>query len=445
MPGRRIAFETWTCLTLLALLSGAPALAAEHAGEGEASEPIFTEDFETSPMEKGWTMESYGKGATAGAWVRTTGNDKTAEQANGPTTVQPADGNGHLRGTAGYWHSPSFEVEPLKYYKVTFDAWAEQGSVWAVIFFDEEGEKLNVDIYDSIFASDGDWRRQKAMIRVPVDAVTAKIRVHGGSPAVRVDRIRVAPTTEDAIVAWADNMFLEMPIVRYMPPKRRFDHLPETIETLKNGGTLRIVMLGDSICNDISNSLYETILERKYPDAEIEVIASVRGSTGSTYYQNKDRVQDYVLRHEPDLLMIAGISHSYDAEAIGSVIEQVRAESDAEIMVMTGAVTPRHVSDRGALRWLQSAEARRQRIEKVGLFEQRIRQVCAEKDVAFFDMRRAWDKYIRQATADENHARDWWMRDRIHSNRRGKQVAGRLLVRWFDPALDPGAFPMPDK
>ena len=38
--------------------------------------------------------------------------------------------------------------------------------------------------------------------------------------------------------------------------------LPKTMKTLQQGGNLRIVILGDSICNDTSNSLYETLLKR---------------------------------------------------------------------------------------------------------------------------------------------------------------------------------------
>jgi hypothetical protein len=120
--------------------------------------------------------------------------------------------------------------------------------------------------------------------------------------------------------------------------------------TLRRGGKLSIVMPGDSICNDTSNSLYETLICRHYPKAKPRVITSVRGGTGCQYYQDENRVEDYVLRYRPDLLIIAGISHGYDVEAMRSVVRQVKAKSNCEILVLTGAITPRQRTEQGYLR-----------------------------------------------------------------------------------------------
>ena len=86
-----------------------------------------------------------------------------------------------------------------------------------------------------------------------------------------------------------------------------------------------MVLLGDSIMGNTSASLFELLLMRDYPWCKIVKIASLRSSTGCKYYRQENRVEDYVLRHNPDLLVIGGISNGGDAEAVRSVIQQVRA------------------------------------------------------------------------------------------------------------------------
>ena len=44
--------------------------------------------------------------------------------------------------------------------------------------------------------------------------------------------------------------YSEMPPVQYSPPVERWEKLPKTRQLLTDGGTLRVVMLGDSIVND---------------------------------------------------------------------------------------------------------------------------------------------------------------------------------------------------
>ena len=126
------------------------------------------------------------------------------------------------------------------------------------------------------------------------------------------------------VLEWADGVASQCPLVQFEPAADRWRHLPRTIKRLRQGGKLRVVMLGDSICNDTSNSLYETLLARHYPGARIEIVTSVRGGAGCWFYKDENRIQECVLDYKPDLLMIAGISHRFDPEPIRSVIRQVR-------------------------------------------------------------------------------------------------------------------------
>ncbi len=191
------------------------------------------------------------------------------------------------------------------------------------------------------------------------------------------------------------------------------------------GERLRIVMLGDSICNDTSNSLYETLLAERYPGARIEVVTNVRGGTGCQYYKDENRVQEYVLDDRPDLVIIAGISHGYDVDAIRSVVRQIRAGSDCEVLVMTGAISRRDVIEPAFLKSRPAGVA----LDMIERFPGELAALCREEGVEFFDMRRVWDAYVQESYRPLEH----FLRDPIHGNSRGKAVLARILGRYFAP------------
>ena len=58
-----------------------------------------------------------------------------------------------------------------------------------------------------------------------------------------------------------NKIYSQMPPVQYVPPTDRWSNLPLTAKRLKQGGTLRVVMLGDSIVNDTSRSCWHLLLE----------------------------------------------------------------------------------------------------------------------------------------------------------------------------------------
>ena len=229
------------------------------------------------------------------------------------------------------------------------------------------------------------------------------------------------------MLAWIDSLYRTVPPVRYTPAPRRSKHLPRTMETLRRRGRLRIVVLGDSIANELCNSNFHLLLERMYPGSRITLIHSIRSGTGCRWYQQANRVQDYVIDHKPDLLVIAGISNGYDYESIREVIRQVRRRSDCEVMVLTGCVHPRV---QGEINFAGSAPMSREEACKVILaFPKRIAAMAAAEKVELLDIRKAWDDYI--LASPQPHA--WFMRDPVHANTRGKQVLARILLRYFAP------------
>ena len=220
-----------------------------------------------------------------------------------------------------------------------------------------------------------------------------------------------------------EQIYSEIPPVEYKPPSDRWNNLPHVKERLTKGGTLRIVMLGDSIVNDTSRSCWNLLLEKSYPKCRVEKITSVRGSTGCWWYKEPGRVQKFVLDHEPNLVIIGGISHRSDIVSIREVIRQIRIESKSDILLMTGAfgrTDPRDDSQWKKISNLSSYSDYRKGLENL----------AKEVGAAFLDMEAAWSEYIRQCDKDLV----WFKRDPIHANERGEQILGHILAAYLSPS-----------
>lgn len=219
-----------------------------------------------------------------------------------------------------------------------------------------------------------------------------------------------------------DAIYATMDPVTFQPAADRWRHLPKTMARLAEGPELTIVMLGDSIINDTAHSEYQHLLMRRYPKCQIKVVRSVRGSTGCWWYKDENRVQGYVLDHQPDLLMIGGISQRDDTESIRAVIQQVRAARPGlEILLMTGAVGSSDPRTDPA--WTEEVP------EEGESYRTRLRRLAREESCEFLDMTGPWGRYIR----DSRHALGSFKRDVVHANDRGKQVLGRILDAYFTP------------
>jgi len=204
------------------------------------------------------------------------------------------------------------------------------------------------------------------------------------------------------------------------------------MEALRSGRPLRVVMLGDSIVNDTSNSAWDVLLERLYPKARIEIIASVRGGTGCQYYRQENRVEQYVVRHKPDLLVIGGISNGFDVEAIRSVIQQVRRQISAEVLVLSDAVGVHGDPRAWPLMMIEpgkQGDEMRKRLAALGPYRLGLREMAAEEAVEYFDMATIWDTCI----AHGGKPYEYYLRDPVHANERGRQILARMLVGFFAP------------
>ena len=221
-------------------------------------------------------------------------------------------------------------------------------------------------------------------------------------------------------LALIDAIYAKMDPIVYAPPQDRFANIPKTMKKLRDGGELRMVLLGDSIMGNTSASSFELLLMRDYPKCKVNKITSLRSSTGCTYYQEDNRVEQYVLQHNPDLLVIGGISNRGDAEAVRSVIRQVRAKQPGtEVLLLTpvfGAMRDEHI--RTFTREIDTTTDN---------FRYGMQKVAQEEKCAFFDMTGPWWEYVQNS----GKTYGWFMGDRVHANARGCQIIGRLLEIWF--------------
>ena len=181
-------------------------------------------------------------------------------------------------------------------------------------------------------------------------------------------------------------------------------------------------MLGDSIINDTGSSPWELLVERQYPGSRIEVVTSVGGGKGCWYYQEDNRIQSYVLDYQPDLLIIGGLCQRGDMEAIREVIRQVRAAAQPEIVLMSGMFG----KDEDP-RTRPAALAREDAYSDA--YREGLRRLAEQENAGFFDLSAAWGEYMRGIYTPY----EFFMRDAVHANDRGRALAARLIAGYFCP------------
>lgn len=168
-------------------------------------------------------------------------------------------GQGCLVVRQGWWQSPPLAVEPFHYYRLKFSSKTECHAFWAVAFLDEKGQELAADLYDGIDVT-RDWQSATFCFRAHALAKRVRIRFQPNAKTLFVKDVFLERVNVADVAAWADGVAAANPLLRYEATANRCERLPKTMKTLQQGGKVRIVMLGDSICNDTSNSLYETLL-----------------------------------------------------------------------------------------------------------------------------------------------------------------------------------------
>jgi hypothetical protein len=325
----------------------------------------------------------------------------------------------------GQWLGPALPAEggAFRFYRMDFDARAPEGGYWGMMFYDASGRALVPDIYSSLRAG-GDSARYTRVFYGREGAATFRPFVQS-ERAVELSNLRIRLISDRAAAEWCDKFVAELPPLAYTPPADRLALVPKTAAALTSGAPWRVVMLGDSIINDTFNSNFQALIKRAYPKSGFRFICSVRGSTGCWHYQDPEAFREYVTNLRPDLLIIGGISHREDLEAIRKVLERARREIGCEVILMSGplgrdwrARDPQNpLAALPAQEWAPDPFAARQRA------------LAREMGVEFIDLASAWHTYLGASRKPWNY----FHRDDVHGDDTGKQMVGRILEAYFRP------------
>ena len=262
--------------------------------------------------------------------------------------------------------------------------------------------------------------------------------------------MRVETTTPQEVAQWGDTEYDAIPAkLAYVPKSDRWSRLPLTMNRLRTGQNLRIVMLGDSVESDTENSPFDTWLERLYPGANIELIDSIIGGGSIEYFATN--MPEWVFPYQPDLLCIGGISSDDNLSAFQSVVDQMRTNDlengrTTEILILTRQWSPSTVTGdyllAPGLTELDQVPTNNPGGVPSG-YSGDLLNFCASNNIEYLDLNGVASEFIYGPAAaagigpptnSNGDPYSYWMRDGTHSNDRGKLILGRMLEAFFAPA-----------
>lgn len=349
---------------------------------------------------------------------------------------------GFYESKGGRLQSPviALDKEPGRHacYAWDFTAHTDGHCYWWVDLFDAQDNPLP-DINSEVYREPGQTRyRQMIYATGLARHIQLAFQFTTG---MSVRDIVVKRVCDETAARWCDQTYAQLPPLKFEPPADAFTRLPTTAQALHRGRPWRIVMLGDSIMNDSFNSVFQALVSRDFPKADLDFLISVRGTTGCWYYQDPEQFQAYVARHQPDLLVIGGISNiedEYDESKIAQAIDAIARVTEqakslgCEVLVLSPPHSidwrpfdPANPSaDLPPVGWNESIPLPN---TKRRLFWTPYRDVARRCNVAFWNMTVPTAEYVAQSGKPHNY----FNRDFIHNNDRGKQLIGRVLQRYF--------------
>ncbi|MBT3381876.1 MAG: hypothetical protein HN742_04320 [Lentisphaerae bacterium] len=320
------------------------------------------------------------------------------------------------------WRGPLLPCAELSYYRLTFLAQGAGSACWAVFAYDRDGNAFVADCYSSVDPAPN-WAECEHHVRMPVGAVMVRCQFQSSEGELTVREVSLVQSEPGEALRWMERLVTELPPLPELLEGVDPTCLSRWAALLKRGSAPRVVMLGDSIVNDTNNSLFELLVGRVAGGCVPVVLPSVRGGTGCWHYRDPEEHRAYVAELAPDVLLIGGISHRGDADAVREVVRMTRAVCDCDIALMSG---PMGADWRVPETCTEGPSPVPDEHDQVR-FGQVLRGLAAEEGVAYFDMATPWNRYLGASL------RPWgsFHRDRVHANDRGKQVLGRMLAAYL--------------
>lgn len=328
--------------------------------------------------------------------------------------------------------SADFPVEPLKFYRFEcrvrspapgFVAalWRNPDATWGRDLQGRPGD-LRAEDYQPVAASDV-WQTIVFYSRAQFNAVAGCLRVQALEGTMEVESVRVSgPAQAAEVLAWSDALLAGASV----PGPGGEVALPRAAAAFRDGGTLRIVFLGDSIMQDAANSPVDPWLESARPGLRVEIITAIGGGAGMERWNDPEKfpghdlnLQAAVIDQRPELVLIGGISTRSIADTraiIGKIRDGARAIGAVEpdIALLTGPFGE----------WGKPAP---------GIDAAALAALAAETGCAFFDLRAAWLEAVAASGRDPSA----FYRDAIHGSAAGKHLQGRLIAGWLPAARAP--------
>jgi acyl-CoA thioesterase-1 len=201
--------------------------------------------------------------------------------------------------------------------------------------------------------------------------------------------------------------------------KKRFT--ARTVADLENGCDVVIVAFGDSITAGYAvrrgfPSFYKEMLQKKYPDAGIDLINS--GISGDTTMDGLARLDWDVLSYEPDLVTINfGINDAVMSlgfqefrENLKQMVRRIRSGPGSEILLLSSQPLETPPYDRLVMGYYQAIE-----------------QVAGEEDAGFVDVYGAWMNRLSQKTPLSSFI----LAGLDHPNEAGYRIIAEELMSFF--------------
>lgn len=360
----------------------------------------FSEDFERDPFRAGWTCEKRGARAGEAKWLPGDDGDRCIEVAH------------------GQWRGPGIRLEPGGLYRFACRSRAAHKGYWGVLTYDASDAEIPASPYSGIPESP-DWTTTEAVVLVPQEARDARVLLWPRGEPMQVDDIVIERVTHDHAREIIDRTYDGLPPVSFRPPEDRWEHLPRCRAILEAGGDLTVLVVGDSVVNDLAHSQFHLLVERAWPGSAVTLYNEVGSGARPGAYLEGDHLGGMLRDRRPDLVVFGGMStREQDLPDLRRLAALVDETDHADFLAVTGTIlVPRYWED------IERSAAARQG------YRQGLIDTGRTDGFAVFDIGSAWETYARDCGEDIEHFR----RDGHHANERGKQVYGRLLAAFLAP------------
>jgi acyl-CoA thioesterase I len=197
--------------------------------------------------------------------------------------------------------------------------------------------------------------------------------------------------------------------------------LTKTVRMLEAGEPVKLIALGDSLTQGWMArkgflDFLSEMLQKKYPKCRVAIIN--RGIPGDTAEGGLYRLRNDVLDHDPDLVFIqfglndafTGVNPGRFEATIQAIVEQVRNDSDAEILIIT------------------SVPVLFERMDEIAdAFYGRLEAVASREGLAIVRVHRYWMEKIEQGLDFNSLVQG----DRVHPSVEGYRLMAEAILSAF--------------